>query len=122
MTELVQKQIIFSRYISILISQFYDQRITLGEAWRSPETCSLYEKEGKGIKDSCHILRLALDLNLWVDGKVSNDINHYRRLGEAWKEIPQLFPDTLPIVTCWGGDFKSLCDIYHFSIEHGGVR
>ena len=25
---------------------------TLGEAWRSPETCELYAKEGKGVEKS----------------------------------------------------------------------
>ncbi len=125
MTELVRKQIIFSRYVSILISQFHDSHITMGEAWRSPETCALYAKEGKGISQSCHMLRLAIDLILWVDGKVSTDINDYRRLGEYWKELPQFFPDVIPIQTCWGGDFKNCAcagDIYHFSIEHLGAR
>lgn len=122
MTELVKKQIIFSRYLSLLISQFYDCQITLGEAWRSAETCALYEKEGRGVAHSCHMLRLAVDLNIWVGNSLSEDINIYRRLGEAWKELPQLFPDVIPVRTCWGGDFQSLCDIFHFSIEHNGVR
>lgn len=122
MTELVQKQIIFSRYLGLFLDEFPDHMIQLGEAWRSEETCALYAKEGKGIRNSCHELRLAIDLNLWVNGSLSNNKADYQILSDYWKEIPQLFPDDIPVVTSWGGDFKSLCDFYHFSIEHNGAR
>lgn len=122
MTELVRKQIIFCRYVAILFDEFPDFCFQIGEAWRSPETCELYAKQGKGIVNSCHTLRLAIDLNLWVNEKLSDRREDYQTVGHYWKELPQLYPDAIAVETCWGGDFKSLCDIYHFSIEHNGVR
>ncbi len=122
MTELAQKQIIFSRYLGLLLNEFYDHHLLLGEVWRSPETCALYAKEGKGIKDSVHSLRLAIDITIWTSQGPSIDKKVYQELALFWKELPQLYPDDIAITTCWGGDFTSFCDFYHYSIEHNGVR
>lgn len=123
MTDLVRKQIVFVHYLGHLFDKFCTTNITVGEFWRSDETCAMYAKAGKGIRFSLHQLRLAADLQLRkLDGRESNDREDYLPLGEYWKSLPKLYPADIPIVTCWGGDFKSLKDIYHFSIEHGGVR
>ncbi len=116
MLTLVDKQLVFSKLIAKLI-YLTPCDIQMGEAWRSAETCALYAKEGKGIKNSCHQMRLALDLNVWVNGKLSNKKEDYQLLGDTWKSFSE------NEFTCvWGGDFKSLSDFYHFSIEHNGSR
>lgn len=122
MSDLVKKQIIFTKYLSHLLSQFYETQIVLGEAWRSEETCELYEKEGKGIKNSCHRVRLAIDLIVMKNGTPSNDVSDYLPLAQYWKQLPTIFPADTAIVTCWGGDFKTLSDPYHFSIDYNGTR
>lgn len=122
MSDLLLKQVIFTRYLGRLLDEFFEETITIGEAWRSSETCALYAKEGKGISHSCHELRLAIDLNLFVKGVLSNEKKDYEMLADYWKELPQLYPDAIEIETCWGGDFNSLCDMYHFSILHNGVK
>lgn len=90
--------------------------VTFGEAYRPPVLAELYAKQGKGIKNSLHTQRLAIDLNLFVDGKYISDGSHaaYRRLGEWWES--QSFPG---VECCWGGRFH---DGNHFSIAHGGRK
>lgn len=118
MTDLVVKQIAFVRYVGQLFAAFPALNITFGEAWRSDETCALYAKEGKGVEFSCHELRLAVDLVLRNgDGAVSNNKSDYQPLADMWMSL-----GADGIKTCWGGDFTTLDDFYHFSIEHNGVR
>ena len=122
MTELVLKQVTFAKYLSRLIAAFPHYDITFGEVWRSPETCVQYAREGKGVPYSCHEMRLAVDLNILVGGKLANTKSEYVDLGVYWKQLPNLFPADIKIETGWGGDFIHLCDFYHFSITHDGIR
>lgn len=125
---LIEKQFVFARNFSMMVHFAQpNHRITYGEFWRSKETCELYAKEGKGIKNSCHELRLAADINLWIirSGQLitppvytlSLFKDDYEYLGMYWKAL-----STPEYTCCWGGDFHSLCDFFHFSIEHNGVR
>lgn len=115
---LSEKQSIFS----LLVSRFIEEaslsgfEVTLGEAWRSPETARLYEKEGKGISNSLHISRLAIDLNFFRDGKIVTGSADMEMLGELWESY-----SSVGIKCCWGGRFTNPdCD--HFSIENAGIR
>lgn len=89
--------------------------ITLGEAYRPPETAALYAKEGIGIVHSAHCSRLAIDVCLFKDTEYLTDIDSYRALGEYWKA-----QSTELVRTVWGGDF-SKPDPDHFSVFHDGV-
>lgn len=123
MTDLVIKQITFMKYLGLLLAQFPALSLSIGEAWRSDETCQLYAREGKGIPVSCHTLRLAIDLIVRKpDGTPSNDKVDYQALGDFWKGLPLNQAQAIPIETSWGGDFSDLCDFYHFSITHNGIR
>lgn len=127
MSELLEKQFEFSYLLGLLLEHAhkigYD--VTVGEAWRSPETCEIYAKEGKGVAHSNHINRLAIDLNLFKDGKLLSLPQEYEPLGSYWESL-----STPNYKCCWGGNFKkgsgignkSRPDAYHFSIEHAGVR
>src|SRR4051812_28237425 len=113
---LLEKQQIFSGLVADLIHNLNAQgiEVTLGEAWRSPETCAIYAQDGRGIKNSNHPNRLAIDLNLFVSGQLAGPAVY----GDAAK----LWKGSYNGVTCvWGGDFDRT-DIYHFSVEHEGVR
>lgn len=87
--------------------------VTLGEAYRTPEQAKLNAQSGKGIANSLHIQRLAIDLNLFKDGVYLTDSASYRPLGEWW--------ETYHDECCWGGRFAR-ADGNHFSWTHNGVK
>ena len=84
-----EMQEIFAKNIAKLITIIFEKgyTCTLGEAWRPPEMAEIYAKEGKGIKDSLHCNRLALDINLFKNGQyLSTDIAH-KPFGDIWESI-----------------------------------
>ncbi|HDI8904940.1 TPA: M15 family metallopeptidase, partial [Escherichia coli] len=104
---------LFAVMIADLIhwAQEHGYRLTFGEAYRTPEQAALNAKSGKGIRNSLHTLRLAVDFNLFINGKYQADTDAYRPLGEYWESIGGT----------WGGRF-SRADGNHFSLEHNGVK
>ena len=109
-----QKQSLFAVLVAKLIQQAnaMGYAVTLGEAYRSPEEAARLEALKKGIKNSLHTQRLAIDLNLFRDGAYLSDGEAYKPLGEWWEA--QSFDGA---TCCWGGRFH---DGNHFSISHGG--
>lgn len=77
-------------------------QITLGDAYRDPRV-------PYGHKDSLHRIRLAIDLNVFKDGKYLTTGEEYVDLGEYWESIGGT----------WGGRFK---DGNHFSLAHNGMK
>ena len=115
MTEtLAQHQQRFPPLVAKLITFAYSQGFTLtfGEAYRSPEQAALNAQHGTGIANSLHILRLAVDLNLFRNGVYVTDSANYKALGDYWKTLD---PDCR-----WGGDFHKP-DSDHFSLTWQGV-
>ncbi|EES6024856.1 M15 family metallopeptidase [Escherichia coli] len=110
---LSEKQQLFAVMIADLIhwAQEHGYRLTFGEAYRTPEQAALNAKTGKGIRNSLHTLRLAVDFNLFINGEYQADTDAYRPLGEYWESIGGT----------WGGRF-SRADGNHFSLEHNGVK
>lgn len=96
----------------------------LGEAGRekvaqavtpiSSGLASAVRNNGKsnGIVGSLHELGLAVDLNLFKDGKFLDSSADHRPLGEYWKSLHPL--------ARWGGDFKPSPDGNHYSLTYGG--
>ncbi|HCB9690644.1 TPA: M15 family metallopeptidase [Escherichia coli] len=111
--KLSEKQQLFAVMIADLIhwAQEHGYRLTFGEAYRTPEQTALNAKSGKGIRNSLHTLRLAVDFNLFINGEYQADTDAYRPLGEYWESIGGT----------WGGRF-SRADGNHFSLEHNGVK
>lgn len=115
---LLEKQQAFS----ILIAKFLlacdraGYQVTFGEAFRPQEMAEIYAKEGKGVINSVHCLRLAFDLNLFKSGIFLTELEDYRAMGEYWESL-----STDNYTTCWGGRF-SKPDVDHFSFLHSGVR
>jgi hypothetical protein len=95
-----QKQSKFALMVAELILWAHDQgyELTFGEAWRIGDP-------------RLHGKRLAIDLNLFINGKYQTSTEAHRPLGEKWKRMGG----------SWGGDFKKP-DGNHYSLEHGGVR
>lgn len=106
-----EKQSLFVRLVASLILHATEEgyEFTFAEAYRPPETAELYEKQGKGIKNSLHCQRLAIDLNLFKDGEWLSKSEDFFPLGEWWEEQHEL--------CSWGGRFG---DGNHFSLRHEG--
>jgi hypothetical protein len=87
--------------------------VTFGEAWRSPGQAALNAAKGAGISNSLHTERLAIDLNLFKDGRYITDGEGHTDLGSWWKALGPMYR--------WGGDFAKR-DYNHYSISPDGKR
>lgn len=96
-----QKQSKFVSMSALLIQFAYERgyELTFGDAWA---------KFGHR-KRSNHYIRLALDLNLFRDGKYLQKTEDHQELGEFWESIGG----------SWGGRFN---DGNHYSLRHRGRR
>lgn len=110
-----EKQRLFTRYVGMLIAHAYKHgfELTFGDAYRSPAQAAANAAAGTGIAKSLHTQRLAVDLNLFVNGQFMTDSSAHKPLGEYWKSLDPL--------NRWGGDFKKP-DGNHYSMEHEGVQ
>lgn len=80
-------------------------KVTLGEAHRTPEQQRIHVQRGRSrTMRSAHLIRLAIDLNLFKDGRYLTRSEDYTSAGEYWKS---LHPKNV-----WGGDFPK--DGNHF--------
>ena len=110
-----EKQRRFTELVGRFILWCYDNgyELTFGECYRTPEQAALNAASGKGIANSLHTKRLAIDLNLFVNGEYRTETEAYKQVGEYWKALD---PEAR-----WGGDF-SRPDGNHFSLEHEGIK
>lgn len=108
-----QKQRRFTYFVGLLIQEAYAKgyELTFGEAYRTPEQAKLNAQKGIGIGNSLHIDRLAIDLNLFLNGTYLDKSEDYKPLGEWWEKLDPLLR--------WGGRF-SCPDGNHFSLTHEG--
>lgn len=108
-----QKQSRFAKMVAILIQEctMRGYEITFGETYRSPEEAARLAKLGKGIKNSLHTSRLAIDINLFKNGRYLSSTEAHREIGEWWERQGG----------SWGGRF-SRPDGNHYSLEHLGVK
>jgi hypothetical protein len=85
-------------------------QVTLGDAYRDPRLHGqMGSAGGYGKPNSCHKLRLAIDLNLFKDGKYLPDSDAHKPLGEWWESQGG----------SWGGRFR---DGNHYSLAWGENR
>ncbi len=112
--KLRKKQALFMKLLPMLL-QYADvltartgilHEFTAGDLYRA-KTCS------HGHKDSNHRKRLAIDLNLFLDGKYQTSTKAHQELGEFWESLHPL--------CCWGGRFSNP-DGNHYSLKHKGVK
>lgn len=132
---LKELQVVFSKLLPKLLDKISETgyECTLGEAYRTPvqawinslpansiliakspnmrETRYPEPVGGVGSSKSVHMIRLAIDLNLFKDGMYLADSKYYQEFGEYWKGLHPLCR--------WGGDFK---DGNHFSMEFEGRK
>jgi hypothetical protein len=107
-----QKQRQLVRMVAELINYAYSNgyELTLGDAFRDPRLHGeVGVKKGYGHFKSAHKQRLAIDLNLFKDGKYLTSTEAHKPLGEFWESLGGT----------WGGRFN---DGNHYSIEHNGIK
>lgn len=111
-----EKQCAFTLLVARLIHEIHRRgyQATFGEAYRSPEEAARLAKAGKGITQSLHTQRLAVDLNLFKDDAYLADSEAHKPFGEWWEG-----QSTTELACCWGGRFG---DGNHYSIRHGGRK
>lgn len=97
---LYRQQTTFALKAAVLIIKAFEMgyEVTLGDAYRDPRLHGDFGvKKGYGASKSFHKQRLAIDLNLFKDGKFLQTTEDHRPLGEWWKSQGGT----------WGGDFKT---------------
>lgn len=107
--KLSDKQAIFAKNVARLILYIFEKgySCSLGEVFRTQAQAEIYAKTGKGIKDSLHCKRLAIDINLFSpDGKYFPETKDYEPFGKYW--------ETLDTNNVWGGKFA---DGNHFQMN-----
>lgn len=106
------KQRIFTRMIADLILFAYENgyELTFGDAYRDHRVFGAPgTKRNYSSANSLHKERLAVDLNLFKNGKFLTATEDHRLLGEYWESIGGT----------WGGRFN---DGNHYSVEHNGRK
>ena len=108
---LLVKQSLFAGMAARQISHVQDHGYlcSFGECMRTPDAAALNAKQGDGIANSLHIIKLALDLNIFHQDGTPLDEVEWLALGEFWEALGG----------AWGGRFG---DRWHFSLEHEGVK
>ena len=82
-------------------------QVTLGEAWRPDEMQAIYVRTGRSqTMTNRHGMRLAIDLNIFKDGKWLTDYESLKEVGDVWKRLSP--------ANVWGGEWKSFKDLPHF--------
>ena len=99
-----EKQSHFALLVAQLILWAYSEgyEITFGDCYRDPR-CKY------GSENSLHRKRLAIDLNLFKDGKWLTRTEDHLPLGEFWESLGG----------AWGGRFN---DGNHYSLAHEGRK
>lgn len=90
-------------------------QVTYGETFRPISVAKSYAQAGLGISNSLHTKRLAVDLNLFVDGRFATDSEAHRPLAVLWMSIGSAFG----IVPAAGVYFN---DGNHYSCAYQGVK
>jgi hypothetical protein len=82
--------------------------VTAGELYRTPEQQEIYVKTGRSrTMNSLHLQRRAVDLNFFLNGKLTYDKKALEPLGVFWESLHPL--------NSWGGNGVKLVDTPHFS-------
>lgn len=107
-----EKQRMFPPLVAKLIQFAYDSgyELTFGDALRDSRVFGqMGEKKGYGQASSNHKIKLAIDLNLFKNGKYLDKTEDHAPLGAYW--------ESLNPACRWGGRFQ---DGNHYSIIHEG--
>jgi len=109
-----KKQELFMRLLPRLIDKAHSLGFEIrgGDLFRSPRAFGVMGvRQSYGNPNSCHKIKLAIDLNLMYGGEFVQSTEGHRELGEWWESQHELCR--------WGGRFG---DGNHYSVIHGGSK
>lgn len=116
-----EQRCLFTRLTAHLIqhASVLGYEVSYEEVKRSPAQASANAASGAGISNSLHLVGLAVDLNLYINGVWQPNSESHAPLGAFWK--------TLHPLARWGGDFrdkngKPKPDGNHYSLEWQGTK
>lgn len=110
-----QRQSEFAQAVALLIQKVdeLDMECTLGDCFRDSRVHGDFGiKKAYGRANSVHKLRMAIDLNLFIDGEYITDDRGHKQLGKWWEKTFREFD------ACWGGRFNG--DYNHYSFRVWG--
>jgi hypothetical protein len=112
---LSEQRRLFAKNLAELIDFIYARgdECEIEEVKRSQAQANQNAQTGAGISNSLHVIGLAADLSLFVNGEFHSDADAYRPLADYWTSLHPL--------NRWGGDFAKP-DADHFSSERSGVK
>lgn len=91
----------------ILYADSIGYSLTFGECWRSRYQQAEYVRKGLSTTmNSKHLKRLAVDFNVFIDGRLTYDKDKIEPLGTYWEELDKH--------NIWGGRWVSIPDTCHF--------
>ena len=114
-----KKQSIFAQNVGKLIAFAYENcyELTLGEAQRTIEQQRIYVETGASkTMRSNHLNKMAIDLNVFIDGRLTYEFEDIKPLGDYWES---LHPHNR-----WGGDWNKndkkdgWLDTPHFEMQN----
>lgn len=91
--------------------------VSYGEAFRPESVAKEYARRGIGIAKSLHTQRLAVDLNLFVDGVHVTDSESHKPLADLWLMLGPKYG-----IEPAAGAYFSKPDGGHYSCARGGVK
>lgn len=111
--KLSEKRVLFTGLLAQLINWGHDNgyMIAIDQAKRTQAEANANAKKGSGISNSLHLIPLAVDFVLYINGEYKTESKDYKALGQYWESLSPL--------ARWGGHFG---DGNHFSLEHNGVK
>ena len=82
----VERQQTFALNVAklILYINVKGYRCTFGETLRTKEMAQIYARTGRGVLDSNHLYKLAVDLNLFKNGVYLTDAKEYKQFADYW--------------------------------------
>lgn len=110
--KLGEKQELFMRLLPSLLLKAFELGFEIrgGDLFRDPRVHGeMGVKVSYSSPSSCHKLKLAIDLNLFKEGKFMQATGDHRELGLWWEKQHPLCR--------WGGRYN---DGNHYSLEHDG--
>lgn len=90
----------------------YDFSITEGIRTMKRQIELVAQGKSKTLK-SYHLRGKAVDIAIWIDGKITWDFKYYKEVADHVKQTAR----KLGYLITWGGDWKSFKDGPHFQIE-----
>ena len=112
--KLGKKQELFMRLLPKLINKAHELGFEIrgGDLFRDRRVFGgIGRKKGYGHRNSCHKLKLAIDLNLTFQGVYLTKTSDHETLGLWWEQQHEF--------CCWGGRFN---DGNHYSLKHNANK